>query len=267
MIIIIALFAILITYLYFHNKSSETKLQQTITNLQTEIRKLKDNTNSSFDVIPLDGIFEVHITVKHNDNYVKLLEFIKRYEKEKGMKLIYAVSSKANNQYMISYFTRKDDDKLAVDSANKIAKEMIKEEIEISRIKVESHNTKNTPQTDENYFQFHKYLEEKYGKSCGKPYFEFHVKVNAHKTKQSYFKDLEHECTKFNGVAVSYNICGQNKKPLITIRLYDKGFLNAQHYKDHVIDTLKTIGYTFEDRIQQEFSIYDTNAEQDYGWL
>ena len=79
------------------------------------------------------------------------------------------------------------------------------------------------------------------------------------------------------GIAVSYNICGQNKKPLLTIRIYDHGYLNAENYKNRILDGLKETDIlltkcpyrdiTFEDKLQQEFSIYDTNTELDQGWI
>ena len=256
------------TYLIYDKTSKEKRLNSIITDLQKQLQSMKDI--KSYGIQPIDGLFEIHITVDPKDNYVPLLEFVKKYERMKGMKLVFAISRKGNNQYMISYFTNKKDNQLAIDSANKIAQELRESQIDVVRVKVESHNTKSFPLTDENYFDYKAYNEK-----FGIPYFEFHVKVNAHKILQDYLLHLEETCSymkdkidsKDVGIAVSYNICGQNKKPLLTIRIYNKGYLNAESYKNQILDGLKEKGYTFEDKLQQEFSVYDTNIELDKGWI
>lgn len=215
----------------------------------------------------LDGVFEIHITVDPEKNFVKLLNFVKKYEKSKGMKVVYAVSSVKNNQYMLSYFTRKNNDTLAVNSALNIANELCIDGIKVARVKVEGHNVNGTPMTNREYDAIKQYLTNKYDNGCGKPYFEFHVKISNRQTEDLRFDVLENDIQKYNGVAVSHNLCSSDRKPLLTIRVYDKGFINAQKYKDMVINDLKNIGYIFENKIQQEFSIYDSNASIDNGWL
>ena len=54
-----------------------------------------------------EGLFEVHITIDPVGNFLKLLQFQKKYIGRKGMKIVLAASSVSNNQYMISYFTSK----------------------------------------------------------------------------------------------------------------------------------------------------------------
>lgn len=49
--------------------------------------------------------------------------------------------------------------------------------------------------------------------------------------------------------------------------MYGDGFLNAREQKDKVMNHLKELGYVFESKIQEEFSIYDTNSSIDKGWL
>jgi hypothetical protein len=212
-------------------------------------------------------VFEIHITIDPEDDFTKLLNFIKKYEKSKGMKIVYAVSSVKNNQYMLSYFTRKQDDKLAVDSANKIAEELTNTGIKVLRIKVEGHGVKGTPITTEDYKIVRKYLNDKYLGKEGKPYFEFHVKIGNRENQDLCLNQLELDVKNYKGVSISYNLCSAIRKPLLTIRVYDNGFMNAQKFKDDVIEEMKSIGYVFEDKIQQEFSIYDTNSSIDAGWL
>lgn len=204
------------------------------------------------------GIFEVHITVEYEGKFVKLYDFILKHQQ---LKMVFAVSSVNNNQLMVSYFSKQASEKLVIDSANKLAKEMEQNEIKVLRVKVEGHNVKNTPQTSLDFFEVKNYLYKNY--KYERPYFEFHVKVNI----TSHCLVLERICGNFPFVAVSYNICSSNCKPLLTIRVYNEGFIQAKRYKDKVLNYLKSCGYTFDDKIQQEFSIYDTNVELDNGWI
>ena len=92
-------------YLLYDKHQKEKKLTSIITDLQKQLQHMRDI--GSHSVRPVDGLFEIHITVNPHDNYVELLQFVKKYERIKGMKLIHAVSREKNNQYMIAYFTNK----------------------------------------------------------------------------------------------------------------------------------------------------------------
>lgn len=252
-------------YMYTKYMRSIVKKNNYTDNLEVISDTVNYTENNETNV--LNGVFEIHITVDPKDNFVKLLNFVKKYEKTKGMKVVYAVSSVKNNQYMLSYFTRKADDRLAVNSALYIAEELYNDEIEVIRVKVEGHNVFGTPMTDSEYHSIKEHLYQKYEHMCGKPYFEFHVKVSNNCLKDFCFNVLENDVVKYNNVAISYNMCSSERKPLLTIRVYNKGFLNAQKYKDMVLDELKELGYMFENKIQQEFSIYDSNSVIDSYWL
>jgi hypothetical protein len=242
--------SIVLTSLFLYKKKNkEVKL------LKNKIKELQQIVNKDTILLPIDGIFEIHITIDPEDNYVNLMSYINKYESERSMKIVFAVSNVKNNQYMISHYTRKTNETDAIESANKIAKEMIDFNIKILRIKVESHNGKNIPQTIEEYNIFSQ-------RCLYKPYFEFHVKLS-----DCDFKTLDGNVKQFPGVAISFNLCSRNRKPLLTIRCYDKGFIDAVLYKDKVLNKFKSLGYVFEDLIQQEFAIYDTNAKLDNGWL
>ena len=237
--------------------------------LLMENKRIKNSmvTHETSTARVLSGIFEIHITVDPLDNYVSLLSYVKQYEKIRGMKVVYAVSSEKNNQYMLSYFTRKDDDKLAIESANKTADELKQLGIKVVRTKVEGHGVEGTPMTTEDYKLVESYLHDKYNGLEGKPYFEFHVKVGNKENEHLDYEKLEMDVEGYEGVAISYNLCSAEKKPLLTIRVYNDGFLNAQAYKDLIINNMKRKAYVFESKIQQEFSIYDTNSSLDEGWL
>jgi hypothetical protein len=214
----------------------------------------------------LDGVFEIHITIDPENNYLSLLDYANQYE---GMKVVYAISAVKNNQYMLSYFTRKNDDKLAVEKALHMASELEAQRMNVVRVKVEGHGVNGTPMSNEDYTRIRNYLRKKYNKKCGNPYFEFHVKVS---NKKLSYIDLEKHVNiltkdKDQFTAVSHNLCSVIKQPLLTIRAYNCGYLDASAYKDFVIDNLKLKGYTFGDKIQQEFSIYDSNSMVDMGWL
>lgn len=260
--LLLSIIVIVLIKIYFDQKHNLKQVKDSLIQCQQELEKTKDN-----DATPLDGIFEYHITVDPQDNYVKLLEYLKEYEKMRGLKVVFAVSSQKNNQYMLSHFTRKNDDRTAIEGANQIANEMRQFGLKVVRIKVESHGAKGIPMTKKDYQMFHKYLIEKYDNAAGQPYYEFHVKVSANKSNPAYYEQLEHDIRQFRGVAISYNLCSQTRMPLLTVRVYDEGFILAIKYKDHVIDTLKTLGYVFDDKIQQEFSLYDTCSNLDDGWL
>lgn len=237
--------------------------------LSEQMTTQKDQeTDSSIIIDPsnwkIDGVFEVHITINPKDNYVKLLRFIEDKKLSRKIKIVFAVSEVGNNQYMISYFTQKDDDKLAVEFANNLASELERDKIDVVRVKIESHNTKNMPLTDKDYYDVCNALNLKYDNKCGKSYFEFHCKVE---TIFGDLLDLENHVSKHSGCALSYNLCSNNKKPILTIRVYNVGFDNAKIYKDTVMNDLKKKGHTFEDKIQQEFSIFDSNSELDNNWI
>jgi hypothetical protein len=228
-----------------------------------QLKSLVNSQKTIENGTPLNGVFEVHVTVDPEENYVKFIDYCDR-NKSHSMKIVYAVSTKKNNQYMLSYFTRKEDDKDVVAGALKVAKEIQSLGIRVVRVKVEGHGLQNTPMTNKDYELTAKYLTAKYEGQAGHQYFEFHVKINPHLGGS---KEIESAISQYGGTAISYNLCSANRKALLTVRVYDQGFIEAQVYKDTVMNTLKDLGYSFEDKIHQEFCIYDNNCDLDKGWL
>jgi hypothetical protein len=168
---------------------------------------------------------------------------------------------------MLSLFVKKDNDSLAVERALSISEDLLANDIGVVRVKVEGHNAVNTPQTNKDYFIIKNYLKNKYNNKCGIPYFEFHVKVLSKLNASMCYKQLEKDIKLHSGTAISYNLCSATKHPLLTIRVYEEGFIQAKKYKDKVLTALNKKGYILDTKIQQEFSIYDTNARLDTGWL
>lgn len=215
----------------------------------------------------INGLFEIHITVDHTSKgFYNLFNYV---AKNDGMKLILAVAKDGDHptQYMISKF-KNGTEKEVIDRALQIKEEMIKENIEVLRVKVESmaFNDK-VPVTDEDYVKY-------YTNKVGRPYFEFHAKIkteNIQKLEEdiSSLKIIlkDNFITRFSTfIALSYNLCG-SKIPLLTIRVYNKGRLSSIKIKDFILDHLKKQNYHIIDAIQQEFSVYDTNDSLDKGWL
>jgi hypothetical protein len=255
------------TYILFI--SLVTKKRETIMEpdyiINNKIKKIYniDQNNSNTFTCNLPGIFEIHITVDPRNNYVKLVSFIEQNEKIIKLKVIHAITSIGNNQYMISHFTQKDNINDVIDKATYLANKMEEFGLIIKRVKVESHSMVNAPQNNSEYLILEKYLKDTFNTS--KPYFEFHAKVN-NKTDGFTIEKLEQDVAHFGNISVSYNLCSAHMKPLLTIRLFDCGFIEAENYKNYVLNNFKQIGYGFE-ALQQEFSIYDTNQKLDDGWI
>lgn len=235
-------------------KDAKIKLSE----MQNNISTYGSNTKT------LNGIFEVHITINPKKNYTNLLKYVEDHKYERKFKLVFAVSE-TNNQYMISYFTRKDDDKLAVESALQTAEDLKKNDISVTRVKVEAHDVRGLPLSNKDYEDMSDHLNLKYNRKCGKPYFEFHCKVSP--SEERYLENLENDVRKCDKCAISYNLCSQNKNPILTIRIYDVGFINAEKYKDEVMNSLKKLGHIFEDKIQEEFAMFDSNPQLDDGFI
>ena len=237
----------------------------TINNKRLE--KMLNNIESKEDAgKPLDGVFEIHIFIDPEDNYVNLLRFVKNMSKTKMMKIVHAVAYCKVNQLMISHFTRKNSEKEAIQAARYFESEMMRQNIKVVRVKIESHNTSSVPLTKKDYEKYCKYINGVYEGYGGTPYFEFHAKVGNNVAKENYYETIEDDVKHFKGVAVSYNMCSKSCKPLLTIRVFDDGYQGAQNYKDKVLDSMKEKGYIFEE-LQTEFSVYDTNTNLDKGWM
>lgn len=247
--IVFVLFSI---YLYNEKKSLKTLYDETVT-----IKHLNK----------IDGVFEIHITVDPENNYVKLMKYVNKMNKTTNMKIVFAVSNVKNNQLMISHFTRKDDEKEVIQIAKHFENQMTTYGLKVVRVKIECHNTIKMPLTKIDYDNIYKYLSNKYENCCGKPYFEFHIKIGNNINNEQYLETLEDDIKSYSNVAISYNIYSNNCKPLLTIRIYDNGYQYAQKYKDKILNDMKSKGYVFDDKIQSEFSIYDTNESLDNGWL
>ena len=201
-----------------------------------ELKNMLNLIETTDTIKPLDGVFEIHITIDHENNLVKILQFVKKMSKTTNLKIVYAVSDVKNNQLMISHFTRKNSEKEAIQTAKFFESEMCAFGLKILRVKIESHNISLVPLTKKDYVKYESYLKKIFENSSGKPYFEFHIKIGNNTIMEDYYQSISNDIKHFKGVAVSYNLCSSNCKPLLTIRIYDEGYQMAQKYKDYVLD-------------------------------
>ena len=72
---------------------------------------------------------------------------------------------------------------------------------------------------------------------------------------------------KQDAVAPWFTPFGEKKYPIITIRHNFGEKENIINYKNVIIDDLKNNGFHITDKIQREISIYDTNPDEDKGWI
>lgn len=225
----------------------------------------------------INGLFEIHITVDHTDKnggngFYNLYNYV---SKNNGMKLILAVAKNGDypnqntgslTQYMISKFKNGTEQEV-IERALEIAREMKQENIEVLRVKVESMAFNDgVPVTMEDYKKY--ILLPK----TGKPYFEFHAKIKPFNNELESLVEFWNKNTILKPhvfVALSINLLSrsENKNPLLTIRVYDGGRIDAIDLKNAIFDDLKNKNYHIIDAIQQEFSVYDTNENLDKGWL
>jgi len=216
------------------------------------------------------NLHEIHITINNENNFVKLISFVNKYEftNKKKLKIVYAVSNVSNNQYMISHFINANSMD-AIKKAKQIADEMVDFGIIVLRVKVEQRSTSSMPQNKTQYYDVQNYLRGNIGEPLSKCYFEFHLKLKMINNKSMFsIENMEKDAKINKNVAISYNLCSANMKPLLTIRLYDTGYIEAVNYKDKVISEMENLGYEFlEEYCQQEFSVYDNNSSIDDGWL
>lgn len=214
----------------------------------------------------MSGLYEIHITVDHNEGFYNLLKYVNG---KKNMKVLFAFSKGNNYQYMVTHFTSKNSIESAVHKALDIATDLKKAGITVLRTKIEMRNSVNMPMTREDYDALKHKLDETFHGENNMPYFEFHLKVATHMKDGSVvdFDVLEGQMEQFQRAVISYNLCSTEKKPILTIRCYSIGYHDAIQYKNLVVDSLKTIGYIFEDKIQEEFAVYDSNPSVDNGWL
>ena len=263
-------FSVLVCLYYFYVYI--LSLINQINNLKEQVKNFNNNES---DTKIINGLFEVHVTIDPENDFVKLLSFVKEHENDKSFKLVFAVSSEKNNQYMLSYFSNKTSEEKAIESANNVAKDMTEFGLKVVRVKVESHNMKDVPQTVKDYEIYSLNMSDKY-----KPYFEFHVKIfsNKYNAKYKYNELNDHIITNdivigsslpqnSYSIAISHNICSRNKKPILTIRIYNNGYVDALVIKDLILNSYKVNGFVFDDTIQQEFAVFDSCPELDSGWL
>lgn len=277
-------FLAIITF-YYYNKKNVDKLNKIIESKNKELEHYYNNNLNKIDKeLKINGIFEIHITVDNNESYTKLMTFSEKF----GYKFLFAITKENNNQYMISHFTRKTSHIEAIKTALNIANKMTQYNIKIIRTKVELHSIENMPHYKNELEYYNNNLSvsniKKYLPNYNisdfdfKPYFEYHIKLDTNNNSDLYeylennniFNNLcinKNEDNYDISCGVSHNICSKNRKPLLTIRIYNCNLFNAIEIKDNILNKLKEDGYKFVDILQQEYCIYDDNSQLDNDWL
>lgn len=208
------------------------------------------------------GLFEIHITIDtENYGFYRLWELSAREK----IKIIFAVADKGKypHQYMTGVWFS-GDFASALEMMRGLESRMAAAGIIIMRSKIEAMaSNEGVPAND---CEFCGYMEANAGILVGRPYFEYHTKVILRGEQTC--SELAAQCTSTDNVkcAVSINLCG-SQKPLLTIRVYNHGREYADEQKDKIVAALATAGYTVSDKMQREFSVYDSNDAIDSGWL
>jgi hypothetical protein len=205
----------------------------------------------------IKGLFEIHITVDHSQGFIDLYNFVNT-SKEK-LKLVLACMDKSE-QYMLTKWCANRTVDEAIDIANNVADIMKSKGLKVTRVKVESTSINTgVPQTTEDYVlaveQLSKHSENR------DIYTEFHYKI----LNITDWRDLSTIVQK-HGAAVSVNLCGKEKKILLTLRCYD-GFVEAYRARDLLFKNLQEDGVVLSEEGQSEFSVYDSYPELDRDWL
>lgn len=238
----------------------------------------------------ITGLFEIHITfVNEDDSIMNLIKFKNAYS-EKNLKMVLAVSSKGThlNQLMISKW-KSGTSHEAICCARDLVLDAEEYNLKILRIKVEAMASNHgVPQTNQEYINYTNSIKD----INSSPYFEYHAKINLNgktiddteillsRFYAEYCNEMPETERLMNesnidastpirvNVALSINAFSVKQKPLLTIRVYNCGFNNAEKIKNNIIDNhIKKHECTIEGCIQREFSIYDDNKGVDYGWL
>jgi hypothetical protein len=203
----------------------------------------------------IDGLFEIHISVKPEDiALMKLFCFKNNY------KCIMASSLYGDNKNQLMLSKWKNGKSIdCLEKAKKIEKDLSDFGISVVRTKIESIiSNQNVPHDENNDFD-------------ASHYFEFHLKTicNSYDLWNK-INDLTLIYKNKNNLKcnTSFNVFNQNIKILITLRIpANYGKIKAEFYKDNLINFYKSNNIHFNDEIQKEFCIYDTNPNYDDNWL
>lgn len=206
----------------------------------------------------ISGLFEIHITAVWGNDLTKLYEFAIDHK----LKLVLASMRRGlhPNQYMLTKWTNKESVDKAIEKADDLASKMRSAGIEVARVKVESiASNPGVPRSQEDYNWF---VNEARCEPRG-IYTEFHGKVDI--TGKTWF-GLEDVVTTMRWCGISVNLCGKEKRVLVTVRSHTD-YLTGVDTKDILFERIKSAGFKFVDAVQHEFSVYDSNPQLDDGWL
>jgi len=194
----------------------------------------------------ISGLFEIHISVDIND-----IHKFRMFTFNHKMKTIMAVSGYMETQLMLSKY--KNGTQTECIAKAMLIKQQIEESgIKVLRTKVESMGSNKGVPENEN-------IDRK-----SYEYFEYHLKFSVADLEE--YKMLDHLTTSFDKCTtfVSYNAVKKELVPLVTLRIVgSNGSIKANTIKDNFMNYLKSNGFTSNEGIQYEFSVYDDNMRLD----
>lgn len=228
---------------------------------QITLKELREYLNNeTLELLPINGIFEIHLIV-HPDDQQKLFAFSIEEDILEDKSLINLKTTCAlsfhgmyPNQPMLTFWLNNCDSIVATKKAMEVAEKLDKYNIPVQRLKVEAMAKDISGM--------------KSGQCSGANYFEFHFKINT-KSKQEWDK-LDTVCLPFGAHLFfnPYSKLSTRMIPVVTLRRYDCDFETANNECNKLIKDIEDANFTVIDgKIQKELSIVDTNVFYDQEWL
>jgi hypothetical protein len=209
------------------------------------------------NVINVDGIFEIHLIVRPEDERKLFLFLMSHHFDEKthmNIKVTRALSFYGNypDQPMLTFWM-KGNSQTVVDEVKIVADVMQNSGMIVGRLKVEAmaHNVNIQA------------LELKDSNN----YFEFHFKVNIKNIDE--WNIIRDVCLPY-GSHLFFNPYSKSPgymQPVVTLRRYSNNFAEATADLSKLTDAIISSHFPAPEKIQSEFSIIDSNVFYDQGWL
>ncbi|KAL6069961.1 Ankyrin repeat-containing protein [Balamuthia mandrillaris] len=190
----------------------------------------------------IEGLFEIHVTVKGGEGVEKFKDVCKELRLKPV--LIELPYGQTQEQLMTSSWARGNEE-TAVEEAKKVASALHSRGFQVVRVKVEATaSNRGVPQTPPDDPQ---------------RYFEFHVKMLVEDEER-----LRALVAPHHGHLSRNSLKGEKDVKFITLRVYGKGKVAAFADLEALLLSLKDEKVL---AVHREYAVYDTNVELDSGWI